>query len=276
MLYEKAFFLILFSNNKYCQFLGWKASVEQQISGLYLTKSKVPVDNTATVLEGIRSTALSIYEQYLGEKSEQKVQIKPSLSQAIYFKIRNLNETPSDLWFDNILDVLYERMANEYLPSFKKSKAYIKLLQELDLLQQGIPEDDTISLNSNDSTDNTDNLSATHSPKMDFLQANSSPKNVKHVRSLSDVTVLGKQEKEVKLPYANQEKRLLEKNNELLCESGDENLKTGNFSLTVNIIETGKYRIYFLVDCLGGSKRPFHPLRTDVYDLFYITLISGF
>lgn len=195
-------------------------------------------------MEGIRSTALSIYEQYLGEKSEQRVQIKPSLSQAIYFKIRNLNETPSDLWFDSILEVLYERMAIEYLPYFKKSKAYIKLLQELDLLQQGNPEDDTISLNSNESTDSTENLATAQSPKMDFLQVNSSPKNVKHARSLSDVTTLGKQEKDMKLPCANPESSLQKKNNELDCESKEkieENLKTGIFTLTVNIIETGKF-----------------------------------
>lgn len=195
-------------------------------------------------MEGIRSTALSIYEQYLGEKSEQRVQMKPSLSQALYFKIRNLNETPSELWFDNVIEVIYERMVNEYLPTFKKSKAYIKLLQELDLLQQGNPEDDSISINSNESSDSNENLATTTQPtKMDFLQVNCSPKNVKHVRSLSDVTTLTKQEKDIKLSNINLESNVETKNNEFFIDTREniqENLKTGHFRLTVNIIETGK------------------------------------
>lgn len=197
-------------------------------------------------MEGIRSTALSIYEQYLGEKSEQRVQMKPSLSQTLYFKIRNLNETPSELWFDNIIEVLFERMVNEYLPTFKKSKAYIKLLQELDLLQQGNPEDDSISINSNESSDSNENLTVIQSNKMDFLQVNCSPKNVKHVRSLSDVTMLTKQEKEIKVSNINSEGNMKNKNSELVIETREnipENLKTGNFRLTVNIIETGKFML---------------------------------
>lgn len=196
-------------------------------------------------MENIRSTALSIYEQYLGERCEQKVQMKSSHSQALYFKIRNLNETPSELWFDNAIEIVSERMANEYLPSFKKSKAYIKLLQELDLLQQGNPEDDSISLNSNDSSDSNENLTTTHPSKVgDFLQVDSTQKNVKHVRSLSDVTMLAKQEKEIRLSNSNLEKNIENTNtNEFLTESQEKNqinLKTGDFRISVNIIETGK------------------------------------
>ncbi|KAJ8963569.1 hypothetical protein NQ314_005543 [Rhamnusium bicolor] len=133
-----------------------KCLVEQQISDLHLNRTKISAENVTAVYDTIRSTALSIYEQYLGEKSEQKVQIKPSLMQAVHFKIRNLSETPSELWFDKILEALYEKMANELLPHFKKSKAYIKLLQELDLLQQTNAEDDMISITSTDSLENND------------------------------------------------------------------------------------------------------------------------
>lgn len=170
--------------------------------------------------------------------------MKPSLSQALYFKIINLNETPSEMWFDRVLEALYERMVNDYLPAFKKSKAYIKLLQELDLLQQGNPEDDSISLNSNESSDSNENLTTTttQANKMDFLQVNSA-KNVKHVRSLSDVTTFtNKQEKDANNVTGSGVE--ISKNNVSLTHNTEknieENLKTGNFRLTVNIIETGK------------------------------------
>lgn len=204
----------------------------------------MPSENVAAVLENVRSTALSLYEQYLGEKSEQKMQMKPALSQALYFKIRNLNEKPSEVWFDNVIEVVFERMANEYLISFKKSKAYIKLLQELDLLQQGNPDDDNLSINSNESSDSNENLTTTQSSKIgDFLQVDCTHKNVKHVRSLSDVTMLTKQEKNVRIPNTYDEKNVVNKTTELVNES-EENiagkLKVGDFKLSINIIETGK------------------------------------
>lgn len=205
------------------------------------------------MFENIHTTALNIYEQYLGQKSEQRVQVKASICQSLFFKIRNLSETPSDLWFDNVIEVLYERMQNEYLPSFKKSRAYIKLLQELDLLQQGNPEDDTISLNSNESSDSNENLHLTQTNKMDFLQINSSPKNVKHVRSLSDVTMLAKQEKETKVSNIKQELFSETKTidlNEETHEKIEHNLKVGDFKLTVNIIETGKCIRNFHMKCM--------------------------
>lgn len=60
-------------------------------------------ENVQTVYNTIRTTAQSIFDQYLGEKAEHRVQIKPSLVQSLHFKIRNLNEVPSDLWFDEVI-----------------------------------------------------------------------------------------------------------------------------------------------------------------------------
>ncbi|KAG5894046.1 hypothetical protein JTB14_037890 [Gonioctena quinquepunctata] len=219
---------------------GWKVSVEQQISDLHLNKMvKGSSENATLVFENIRTTAHSIYEQYLGEKCEQRVQIKPSFVQTLYFKIRNLNETPSELWFDNILEAIYDKMENTFLPAFKKNKAYIRLLQELDLLQQANVEDDTISINSNDSLENIENST---SQKTDFLTVDCTSKSVKHVRSLSDVTTLtAKIEINGKLRCSSQENR--SSNSESIRENEkkaeEESLRSGDFTLTVNIIETG-------------------------------------
>lgn len=217
--------------------------MEQQISDIHLNKMKLSAENTAAIFENIRSTALSIYEQYLGEKSEQRVLIKPALAQTLHFKIRNLNETPSELWFDKVLEVVYERMAVEFLPSFKKSKAYIKLLQELDLLQQVNAEEDSISLNSNESLENNENQ-IHHISKRDFLSLDGGHKSVKHVRSLSDVTTFtGKSNGETKIRSSSQEKRPLKYNIDPTEaeEKVEDDLKTGDYKLSVNIIETGEF-----------------------------------
>lgn len=219
-------------------------SVEQQISDLHLNKTSA--ENVAAVFDNIRSTALSIYEQYLGERSEQRVLMKPALAQTLHFKIRNLNETPSESWFDKVLEAVHERMAIEFLPSFKKSKAYIKLLQELDLLQQANAEEDSISLNSNESLENNENQ-IHHMSKRDFLSLEGGHKSVKHVRSLSDVTTFtGKSNGEVKFRSSSQEKRLTSYNSDPVEaeEKIEDDLKTGDYKLSVNIIETGKFNIF--------------------------------
>lgn len=172
----------------YLNIEGWKVSVEQQLSDLHINRIKGLNENPSPIYEAIRSTAQSIYNQYLGEKSDQHIQIKPTLSQSLHFKIRNLNEIPSELWFDEVQQALFDKMENDdnYLPAFKKSKAYVKLLQELDLVQQNVAEEDNISLNSNES------LEAEQSKLFlgeNFLGLDAVGKSVKHVRSFSDVTM---------------------------------------------------------------------------------------
>lgn len=245
--------------NVHIQFiiLGWKVSVEQQISDLHLNRSKLSTENVSAVYESIRSTALSIYEQYLGEKSEQKIQLKQSLVQELHFKIRNLNETPSELWFDRIMEAMFDKMETEFLPPFKKSKAYIKLLQELDLVQQTAAEEDTISLNSTDSLENetaklSDNL-VQIGRKGDLLAVNNAQKSVKHARSFSDVTMFtGKNDVESKSRSSSQESkkiRSIAANLEIeeeVIKTVEQSLKTGQYILSVNIIETGSIHNSFL------------------------------
>ncbi|CAH1994332.1 unnamed protein product [Acanthoscelides obtectus] len=186
----------------YLNIEAWKVSVEQQLSDIQLNKSKASAENVAVVYDNIRSTAFSIFEQYLGEKCENRVQLKSTLVQTLHFKIRNLNEVPCASWFDKVLEVVYERMETEFLPPFRKSKAYFRLLQELDLVQQTNNEEDVLSVNSNESLENNDAqqsamTSAQHVEKFDFLTVDYNQKSVKHVRSLSDVTTFTGKAEEV-------------------------------------------------------------------------------
>ncbi|CAH1994331.1 unnamed protein product [Acanthoscelides obtectus] len=230
----------------YLNIEAWKVSVEQQLSDIQLNKSKASAENVAVVYDNIRSTAFSIFEQYLGEKCENRVQLKSTLVQTLHFKIRNLNEVPCASWFDKVLEVVYERMETEFLPPFRKSKAYFRLLQELDLVQQTNNEEDVLSVNSNESLENNDAqqsamTSAQHVEKFDFLTVDYNQKSVKHVRSLSDVTTFTGKAEEVRLFGSSQERKVIlgedVKEPEKKC---DESMyKTGDYSLTVAIIETG-------------------------------------
>lgn len=94
----------------YLNIEGWKVSVEQQLSDIHINKMKSLNENTASIYENIRSTALSIYDQYLGDKSQQRIQLKPSLVQTLFFKIRNLTEPPSELWFDDVQAAVCEKL----------------------------------------------------------------------------------------------------------------------------------------------------------------------
>ncbi|KAJ8952481.1 hypothetical protein NQ318_003276 [Aromia moschata] len=254
----------------YLNIEGWRVSVEQQISEIHLNKAKMSAENVTAAYDTIRSTALGIYEQYLGENSEQKVEMKQSLVQPLYFKIRNLNETPSEVWFDKILDALYDKMENEFLPPFKESKAYIKLLQELDLLQQTTTEDDILSINSNDSLENDagkvpDNLPQV-GKKSDFLLVDSTLKSVKHARSFSDVTVFTSQNAEPRSNSVGREdkmKGITENQNKDMGRIDERSLKVGNYALSVNIIETG-------IVCEKGKTFGIYAVRvTRQYDTGY-------
>ncbi|KAJ8976214.1 hypothetical protein NQ317_008095 [Molorchus minor] len=233
----------------YLNIEGWRLSVSQQTSEINLNKSKISTETTNLMYDTIRSTALSIHDQYLAENSEQKVEMKLSLVQTLHFKIRNLNETPTPHWFDNILEALYDRMENDFLPPFKRSKAYIKLLQELDLVQQINPEDDAISINSNDSLENneaaklSDNLSQLTSigRKGDLLAVDSALKSVKHARSFSDVTVFTGNDIDVRSENGCLSDKMETISDNLISKEivEEKDLKVGEFSLSVNIIETG-------------------------------------
>lgn len=207
---------------------AWKICVDQQL--MDLAKSKSSAD-TCSIYETIRSTASSIFEQYLSDKAEEKIQVKQSLVQSLYFKIINLSETPNRQWFDEIQRSVYEKMNNheDYLTAFKRSKAYVKLLQELDLIQQNNVDEDSVSLNSNDGLEATE---STVPKKSDYLMVETIQKGVKHARSYSDVPLFSAKNEDINFQLTSEE-------SQLKAAQDTKKYKTGNFSLQVNIIETG-------------------------------------
>lgn len=237
-------------------FQAWKTSVEEQLESLH-QKTKCPNETLVTVYENIRTTALGIYEQYLKDKSEHKIDVEPALVHKLFFKIKNPTEIPSENWFDDIKNAIFDKMEylDEYLPSFKRSKSYIKLLQELDLLTQNQIEEDAISLNSLDNLDINEEVKrelskeklATETKNEKFVSDNrfltveSCDKSIKHVRSLSDVTDCMKvndKEDICKTASVERTKNLVQ---DTKLSNGKSFAKVGgnDFSLSVHFIETG-------------------------------------
>ncbi|CAG9769009.1 unnamed protein product [Ceutorhynchus assimilis] len=244
----------------YLNIEGWKDSVGKELAELKL--SKVSSENALAMYDMIRSTALSIYDQYLGGKKEERVQINEDLVQSVHFKIRNLNEKPNEFWFDKVKETLFEKMEIECLAQFKKSKTYVKLLHELDLMPQSITEEDSVSLESLEKESNN------------FLKVEQSPKTVKHARSFSDVTMFKTENGNGATnfnPYL--------KEADLVDSAKTEDLKTGEFDLTANIIEAGIvcekgktfgiYAIRVSRQYLSGYLEEWHIYRrySDFYDL---------
>ncbi|XP_044751321.1 sorting nexin-13-like [Coccinella septempunctata] len=235
----------------YLNIEGWKVSVEQQLSDIHINKMKGITENIQSIYNTIRTTAQSIFDQYLGERAEQRVQIKPSLVQSLYFKIRNLNEIPSDLWFDEVQQYIYDKMEHnpDYLPAFKKSKIYIKLLQELDLIQQTLNEYDSISLNSDENLEITITESKIENTNLQTTKpledgaylciSDNIQKSQRHMRSFSDVDVVVFTENdkvaEPKISPNMVERASSADDNNLV----EKNLRSENYTLTVKIIETG-------------------------------------
>ncbi|PSN51606.1 hypothetical protein C0J52_09091 [Blattella germanica] len=136
---------------------GWRVSAEQQISDMELQKLTGAGDGRQQVpnptLENMKEAAYSIYEQYLSEKASPRLKLDETVVKRLVLRIRS--EIPNETWFDEVQAAVYERLQTEerFLPGFRGSVAYVKLLAELDLLKdpssRSDEEDDEISLSDN-------------------------------------------------------------------------------------------------------------------------------
>lgn len=192
-----------------------------------------------------------MFDEYISDKSKHKLELKPTLIQELYFKIKNLSKPPTEMWFDDVQNEIYQKFKTqeEFLPGFKKSRAYLKLLEELELVQQNIVDEDNISLNSLENLEvcssdepSSQKQSIKITQNENFLCVESENKGMKHVRSLSDVTYLTAKS-DVKSIVDSQAgiangKAQVPKVSQI--ETNVEKLKTDNFDLSVTIIETGK------------------------------------
>lgn len=192
-----------------------------------------------------------MFDEYISDKSKHKLELKPTLVQELYFKIKNLSKPPTEMWFDDVQNEIYHKFKTqeEFLPGFKKSRAYLKLLEELELVQQNIVDEDNISLNSLENLEvcsNDEPASQKQSIKItqneNFLCVESENKGMKHVRSLSDVTYLTAKSdvKSIVDSQAGMANGKAPAPKVSQIETNVEKLKSDNFDLSVTIIETGK------------------------------------
>ncbi|XP_071451053.1 sorting nexin-13-like [Hetaerina americana] len=154
---------------------GWRVSAEQQMSDLELQKIKNSQDQgepssqasvetlqvlpskvqllqlqpQGHILENMREAAISIYDQYLSEKASPRLRFDEAVVRRLAHQLRS--ESPSETWFDDIQSLAYEKLQSDerFLPSFRRSASYIRLLAELDLLKEpsrSDEEDDSQSL----------------------------------------------------------------------------------------------------------------------------------
>lgn len=100
-------------------------------------------------LENLKEAATKIYQQYLSDKASSRVQLDDALVKAFLARMKS-SEQVKETWFDELQACCYEKLQSEdrFLPAFKRSVSYLRLLAELDLLKDVVSEDDSKSLDS--------------------------------------------------------------------------------------------------------------------------------
>jgi len=154
---------------------GWRVSAEQQVSDMELQKLKGVGDVHQTqgqtpnpTLENMKEAAYSIYEHYLSEKASPKLKLDETIVKKLVFRIQT--EIPNETWFDEVQGFVYEKLQNEerFLPGFRGSVSYVKLLAELELLKDPSSRSDEEDSQSLDEISLPDNISLS-SYDADFL-----------------------------------------------------------------------------------------------------------
>ena len=142
----------------YLNIYGWRVSAEQKISEIELEKicrehtSSKEIKRRTAGLENLKEAAIKIYQQYLSDKADLKLQLDDNLANNLLMRLKN--ECVKETWFDELQICCYEKLKNDnrFLPAFKRSVSYMKLLAELDLLKNSTSEDDSKSLDSIDAS----------------------------------------------------------------------------------------------------------------------------
>ncbi|EZA62302.1 Sorting nexin-13 [Ooceraea biroi] len=140
----------------YLNVYGWRVSAEQQISDIELQKIQSAQSGASMIgtrrknadLDNLKEAATKIYQQYLSDKASPRLQLDDALVRSLLARTRT--ESVKETWFDELRNCCYEKLQSEdrFLPGFKRSLAYVKLLAELDLLKDPVSEDDAKSLDS--------------------------------------------------------------------------------------------------------------------------------
>ncbi|XP_020290233.1 sorting nexin-13-like isoform X2 [Pseudomyrmex gracilis] len=187
----------------YLNIYGWRVSAEQQISDIELQKIHSAQSGAGLMgakrknadLDNLKEAATKIYQQYLSDKASPKLQLDDLLVKSLLTKMKT--ESVKETWFDELRNCCYEKLQNEerFLPSFKRSLAYVKLLAELDLLKDPVSEDDAKSLDSislsstNNELDTLEELSETY--KNDDTKLSVAKEGTKKSNSSTSLTSIG-------------------------------------------------------------------------------------
>ncbi|KAL6437310.1 hypothetical protein ACFW04_005074 [Cataglyphis niger] len=268
----------------YLNIYGWKVSAEQQISDIELQKiqsaqsggpSVMGTKRKNTDLDNLKEAATKIYQQYLSDKASPKLQLDDTLVKSLLIKMKT--ESVKETWFDELRNCCYEKLQNEdrFLPGFKRSLAYVKLLAELDLLKDPVSEDDAKSLDSislsstNNELDTLEELSETYDAKSvstakeGTKKSNSSTnltsvgeanedrtadevdadmnnlKGVKNVHKVSAEMEQIDEKKDVSIYMETNAEQFVKLDENNYDQNAIKKLQQGRFEITATIIETG-------------------------------------
>ncbi|XP_045123507.1 sorting nexin-13-like isoform X2 [Portunus trituberculatus] len=139
---------------------------ESGVQGSGVTMMDICHDHfSANDLSSHKEEAEIIYEQYLSEKASPRVAMDDSIVKRLILRMRS--EKVSETWFDEVQSALFLTLqeADLFLPAFRRSMWYIKLLAELDLLKDVSRSDeedsqslDDVSFNSLEQVEEGDGL----------------------------------------------------------------------------------------------------------------------
>ncbi|XP_069956700.1 sorting nexin-13 isoform X1 [Cherax quadricarinatus] len=137
---------------------------ESEVQGVGMTMPDLCHDHfSAHDLSSHKEEAEMIYEQYLSEKASPRVAMDDSIVKRLILRMRS--EKVTETWFDEVQTALFLTLqeAELFLPAFRRSMWYIRLLAELDLLKDASRSDeedsqslDDISFNSLEQAEEVD------------------------------------------------------------------------------------------------------------------------
>uniref|UniRef100_A0A7E4WC25 Sorting nexin-13 n=1 Tax=Panagrellus redivivus TaxID=6233 RepID=A0A7E4WC25_PANRE len=119
---------------------GFKVSVEHQLRHL---ASGETIESE--VYETIKEAALFMYHQYLSQEAVTRVELEESVINRFLARLRN--DEPQESWFEQIQDRLVEILARDerFYPAFKKHPLYVKMLEDLGILNNDETENQDAS-----------------------------------------------------------------------------------------------------------------------------------
>lgn len=110
---------------------GFKISVEHQMRSL--TKGEL---TESDAYETVKEAAKYMYDQYLSEEAITRVPLDDFLISKFLHYLKS--DEPHDLWFEAIQDRVFEVLKTDdhFFPAFKKSQAYVKMLLDLEIIDE--------------------------------------------------------------------------------------------------------------------------------------------